>query len=135
VVKLMLTRKFVGIYGAKGLAYIKVNDVTQINETGLQSALLSRTCHEACAQNQSSSAPSAQSGDLIFFGADKAKIVNDALGALRIQDWSRKGLCYRRKAWAAAMGRSTSRCSSTTMTNKRWSACHHPVHQSEGRAS
>jgi aspartyl-tRNA synthetase len=83
-----LTRKeiddytaFVKIYGAGGLAYVKVNDASKPNEEGLQSpivkflpadilrAILART--------------GAQDGDLIFFGADREKVVNDALGALR----------------------------------------------------
>jgi aspartyl-tRNA synthetase len=83
-----LTRKeiddyttFVAIYGAKGLAYIKVNDASKPNDQGLQSpivkflpegvlrAILERT--------------GAADGDLVFFGADRAKVVNDALGALR----------------------------------------------------
>ncbi len=74
--------EFVKIYGAKGLAWIKVNEANKGRE-GLQSpivknlhdaaiaAILERTC--------------AQDGDLIFFGADKAKIVNDAIGALRVK--------------------------------------------------
>ena len=48
--------QFVGIYGAKGLAYIKVNDVTQLNETGLQSPIV-KNLHETCAARPSSSAP------------------------------------------------------------------------------
>ncbi|MBU2643049.1 MAG: aspartate--tRNA ligase [Gammaproteobacteria bacterium] len=75
--------EFVKIYGAKGLAYIKVNDVTQLNETGLQSPIvknLSETSLRAVMERTG-----AANGDLIFFGADKAKIVNDALGALRLK--------------------------------------------------
>ncbi|EGY53280.1 aspartate--tRNA ligase [Neisseria shayeganii] len=78
--------KFVGIYGAKGLAYIKVNDVSNISngeDSGLQSPIvkfLSENClKEIIAQTE------AQNGDIIFFGADKAKIVNEAIGALRIK--------------------------------------------------
>ncbi|HMY28978.1 MAG TPA: aspartate--tRNA ligase [Agitococcus sp.] len=73
--------KFVGIYGAKGLAYIKVNDLSQ-GVAGLQSPivkfiepivleLLKRV--------------GAENGDIVFFGADKAKVVNDAMGALRVK--------------------------------------------------
>ena len=73
--------KFVGIYGAKGLAYIKVNDLSQ-GIAGLQSPivkfiepivleLLKRV--------------GAENGDIVFFGADKAKVVNDAMGALRVK--------------------------------------------------
>ncbi|MDP1927864.1 MAG: aspartate--tRNA ligase, partial [Thiobacillus sp.] len=81
--------EFVKIYGAKGLAYIKVNDVTQLNETGLQSPIvknLSETSLRAVMERTG-----AANGDLIFFGADKAKIVNDALGALRLKIGHEKG--------------------------------------------
>ncbi|WBM38071.1 aspartate--tRNA ligase [Alcaligenes faecalis] len=74
--------KFVGIYGAKGLAYIKVNDVTSIPE-GLQSPIVKNINVEILKQVMERTG--AQNGDLIFFGADKAKIVNDAIGALRIK--------------------------------------------------
>ena len=73
--------KFVGIYGARGLAYIKVNDIAQLNETGLQSPIV-KNLHEA-ALKTIIARTGAQNGDIIFFGADKAKVVNDALGALR----------------------------------------------------
>ena len=75
--------KFVGIYGARGLAYIKVNDVTQPNEQGLQSPIV-KNLHET-ALRTILERTGAQSGDLIFFGADKTKVVNDAMGALRIK--------------------------------------------------
>ena len=81
--------KFVGIYGARGLAYIKVNDVTQPNEQGLQSPIV-KNLHEAALKGILEKT-GAQSGDLIFFGADKAKVVNDALGALRIKLGHDKG--------------------------------------------
>ncbi len=74
--------KFVGIYGAKGLAYIKVNDVTVIPE-GLQSPIVKNINVDVLKQVMERTG--AQNGDLIFFGADKAKIVNDAIGALRIK--------------------------------------------------
>ena len=74
--------KFVGIYGAKGLAYIKVNDVTSIPE-GLQSPIVKNINVEVLKQVMERTG--AQNGDLIFFGADKAKIVNAAIGALRIK--------------------------------------------------
>lgn len=84
-----LTRKeiddytqFVGIYGAKGLAYIKVNDVAQ-GRDGLQSPIV-KNIHDA-ALAEIIKRTSAQNGDIIFFGADKAKVVNDAIGALRIK--------------------------------------------------
>jgi len=83
-----LTRKeiddytaFVKIYGAGGLAYIKVNDVAKVNEEGLQSPIV-KFLGEA-ALREILTRTGAQNGDLIFFGADREKIVNDALGALR----------------------------------------------------
>ena len=75
--------EFVKIYGAKGLAYIKVNDASQPNETGLQSPIvknLSPASLTAVIERTG-----AQNGDLIFFGADRVKVVNDALGALRVK--------------------------------------------------
>ncbi|NYT37330.1 aspartate--tRNA ligase [Allopusillimonas soli] len=74
--------KFVAIYGAKGLAYIKVNDAAAIPE-GLQSPIV-KNIH-ADALRQLIERTGAQSGDLLFFGADKAKVVNDAMGALRVK--------------------------------------------------
>jgi len=84
-----LTRKeidvyteYVGRYGARGLAYIKCNDIDQ-GRDGLQSPILKFLPDEAVSEIILRS--QAQSGDLIFFGADKAKIVNESLGALRIK--------------------------------------------------
>lgn len=74
--------RFVGIYGAKGLAYIKVNDAASIPD-GLQSPIV-KNIHQS-ALEQLIQRTGAQSGDLIFFGADKAKVVNDAMGALRVK--------------------------------------------------
>ena len=74
--------EFVKIYGAKGLAWIKVNDVARGRE-GLQSPVV-KNLHDA-ALAQIIERTGAKSGDLIFFGADKAKVVNDALGALRVK--------------------------------------------------
>ncbi len=73
---------FVKIYGAKGLAWIKVNDLAKGRE-GLQSPIV-KNLHDA-ALTQVLERTGAQAGDLIFFGADKAKVVNDALGALRVK--------------------------------------------------
>lgn len=74
--------KFVGIYGAKGLAWVKVNDIDAGLE-GLQSPILKfmpdDIVHSLMKKLE------AQTGDIIFFGADKAKVVNEALGALRIK--------------------------------------------------
>lgn len=72
--------KFVGIYGARGLAYIKVNDVTDLEE-GLQSPIvkfLPLDVRKALMERLD-----VKNGDIIFFGADKGKIVSEALGALR----------------------------------------------------
>lgn len=71
---------FVGQYGAKGLAYIKVNDHTK-GRDGLQSPILKFLPDDVVTEILNRT--NAYSGDLIFFGADKAKIVNDAIGALR----------------------------------------------------
>ncbi len=74
--------EFVKIYGAKGLAWIKVNDVTK-GRDGLQSPIVKNLHDKAIADILARTG--AASGDLIFFGADKAKVVNDAIGALRIK--------------------------------------------------
>jgi aspartyl-tRNA synthetase len=80
--------KFVGIYGARGLAYIKVNDISKVNngvdkESGLQSPIIKNISDEMLQTIVDRTG--AQNGDLIFFGADKAKVVNDAMGALRVK--------------------------------------------------
>ncbi|MDC8760209.1 aspartate--tRNA ligase [Janthinobacterium fluminis] len=74
--------QFVAIYGAKGLAYIKVNEKAK-GRDGLQSPIV-KNLHDA-ALAQIVELTNAQDGDLIFFGADKAKVVNDAIGALRVK--------------------------------------------------
>ena len=73
---------FVKIYGAKGLAYIKVNELAK-GRDGLQSPIV-KNIHDAALQAVLTRS-GAQDGDLIFFGADKAKVVNDAIGALRLK--------------------------------------------------
>lgn len=81
--------QFVAIYGAKGLAYIKINSLEKGME-GLQSPILKflpETVVKAVLERSG-----AQDGDLVFFGADKAKIVNDALGALRVKIGHERGL-------------------------------------------
>ena len=78
--------KFVGIYGAKGLAYIKVNDVSKITnseDSGLQSPIVKFLSEGSL--KTIIGRTGAQNGDLVFFGADKAKVVNEAIGALRIK--------------------------------------------------
>lgn len=78
--------EFVGIYGAKGLAYIKVNDISKINNTedsGLQSPIVKFLSDQVLQTIIEKT--NAQNDDIIFFGADKAKVVNEAIGALRIK--------------------------------------------------
>ena len=114
--------EFVKIYGAKGLAYIKVNDVTQLNEEGLQSPIVKNLHEKALAAIMERAG--AQSGDLIFFGADKTKIVNDALGALRTKIGHEKGYVTGeawRPLWVVDFP-----MFEYDEENKRWSACHHP---------
>ena len=74
--------EFVKIYGAKGLAWIKVNDIAKGRE-GLQSPIV-KNIHDA-AIAEILKRTGAANGDLLFFGADKAKIVNDSIGALRLK--------------------------------------------------
>jgi aspartyl-tRNA synthetase len=96
-----LTRKeiddyttFVAIYGAKGLAYIKVNDASKPNDQGLQSPIV-KFLPEGVLREVLSRTGAAD-GDLVFFGADKAKVVNDALGALRAKVGHERGLAQGR---------------------------------------
>ncbi|MFA7350919.1 MAG: aspartate--tRNA ligase [Methylotenera sp.] len=89
--------EFVKIYGAKGLAYIKINDVTKLNEEGLQSPIV-KNIHVTALQ-AIIDRTGAQNGDIIFFGADKTKVVNEALGALRLKVGHDKGHVDGR-AWA-----------------------------------
>jgi aspartyl-tRNA synthetase len=112
---------FVAIYGAKGLAYIRVNDRTKPNEEGLQSpivkffkpgelaAILERT--------------GAQDGDVIFFGADRRKVVNDAMGALRAKVGHEKGHAEAgwRPCWVLDFP-----AYEYDEEGKRWLAAHHP---------
>ncbi len=81
---------FVAIYGARGLAYIKVNDVTQVDERGLQSPIVKFLSPGALARILERTG--AANGDLIFFAADREKVVNDALGALRTRVGHDRGL-------------------------------------------
>jgi aspartyl-tRNA synthetase len=69
--------EFVKIYGAKGLAYIKVNDVSKLDENGLQSPIVKNINPDALKAIMDKT--KASNGDLIFFGADKEKVVNEAL--------------------------------------------------------
>jgi len=85
---------FVGIYGAKGLAYIKVNDLSQ-GLDGLQSPIIKFMSEDTVLKVIELS--NASDGDLIFFGADKQSVVNDAMGALR--EKVGKDLNLRENAW------------------------------------
>jgi aspartyl-tRNA synthetase len=114
--------QFVGIYGAKGLAYIKVNDVTQLNETGLQSPIV-KNLHEKALKTIIEQT-GAQTGDLIFFGADTTKIVSDALGALRVKIGHEKGY-LNDKIWAPLWVIDFPMFEYDAEA-KRWVACHHP---------
>lgn len=114
--------EFVKIYGAKGLAYIKVNDVSKLNEEGLQSPIV-KNLH-AASLKAIVERTGAQSGDLIFFGADKTKVVNDALGALRIKLGHEKGY-INGNAWEPLWVVDFPMFEYDE-ENKRWAACHHP---------
>jgi aspartyl-tRNA synthetase len=112
--------EFVKIYGAKGLAYIKVNALEK-GMDGLQSPILKflpepvvKTVLERTG---------ACDGDLIFFGADRAKIVNDALGALRVKIGHEKGHATPgwRPVWVVDFP-----AFEYDEENKRWVAAHHP---------
>lgn len=122
-----LTRKeiddcthFVGQYGAKGLAYIKVNHLDQGRE-GLQSPILKFLSDEMIESILKRA--HARSGDVIFFGADKAKIVNDSLGALRNKLGHDLGLLQEkwRPLWVTHFP-----MFEWDPTGKRWQAVHHP---------
>ncbi|HEX4522206.1 MAG TPA: aspartate--tRNA ligase [Casimicrobiaceae bacterium] len=80
---------FAAVYGAKGLAYIKVNDAAQPNEQGLQSPIVKFLGRDALAEILRRTG--AASGDLIFFGADREKVVCDSLGALRAKVGHERG--------------------------------------------
>jgi aspartyl-tRNA synthetase len=114
--------KFVAIYGARGLAYIKVNDVTQLNESGLQSPIV-KNLNEA-ALKLIMERTGAANGDIIFFGADKTKVVNDALGALRSKIGHEKGYTNG-KAWEPLWVVDFPMFEYDE-EDKRWVACHHP---------
>ncbi|MCG6888516.1 MAG: aspartate--tRNA ligase [Gammaproteobacteria bacterium] len=122
-----LTRKeiddytaYVGLYGARGLAYIKCNDVA-LGRDGLQSPILKFLPDEAIATIVERTA--AENGDLIFFGADKTRVVNESLGALRIKLGHDRGLVEEgwRFLWVVdfPMFEHDER-------ENRWNALHHP---------
>ena len=114
--------EFVKIYGAKGLAYIKINDVTKLNEEGLQSPIV-KNIH-ATALQAIIDRTGAQNGDIVFFGADKLKVVNEALGALRLKVGHDKGHVDGR-AWAPLWVVDFPMFEHDE-ENDRWAALHHP---------
>ncbi|MEY3743514.1 MAG: hypothetical protein RLZZ541_569, partial [Pseudomonadota bacterium] len=114
--------EFVKIYGAKGLAYIKINDVTKLNEEGLQSPIV-KNIH-ATALQAIIDRTGAQNGDIVFFGADKTKVVNEALGALRLKVGHDKGHVDGR-AWAPLWVVDFPMFEHDE-ENDRWAALHHP---------
>ena len=117
--------EFVKIYGAKGLAWIKVNDIAK-GRDGLQSPIV-KNIHDA-AIAEILKRTGAANGDLLFFGADKSKIVNDSIGALRLK----VGL----SALGKKLGLFTAGWKPLWVVdfpmfehdeaNNRWSAVHHP---------
>jgi aspartyl-tRNA synthetase len=123
-----LTRKeiddlpaFVAIYGAKGLAYIKVNDAEKPNEEGLQSPIVKFLGKAALLEILKRT--NARSGDLIFFCADREKIVCDALGALRAKLGHDRGLAQSgwKPLWVVDFPMFEYNDETTT-----WGARHHP---------
>ena len=117
--------QFVGIYGAKGLAYIKVNDTSKGRE-GLQSPIV-KNLHDS-ALHEILTRTGAVSGDLILFGADRAKVVNDAIGALRVKighsDFGRSHGLFEsewRPLWVVDFP-----MFEFDEAEQRWSALHHP---------
>jgi len=126
-----LTRKeiddytaFVGIYGAKGLAYVKVNEKAKGAE-GLQSPILKFLPADIVAQILERTG--ARDGDLVFFGADRAKVVNDALGALRVKIGHEKGAAggYLEGGWRPLWVVDFPMFEYDE-EDKRWVALHHP---------
>lgn len=112
--------KYVGIYGAKGLAYIKVNDIDAGRE-GLQSPILKFLSDEVISAIMQR--VEAKTGDLVFFGADKATIVNESLGALRVKlghdlDMVERGW---KPLWVVAFP-----MFEWDEKSARWHALHHP---------
>jgi len=111
---------YVARYGAKGLAYIKVNDTTKGKE-GLQSPIVKFLSDEAIAGILKRTG--AENGDLIFFGADKARVVADALGALRLKLGHDRGLVQGKWAplWVVEFP-----AFEWDEKDKRWIFLHHP---------
>ena len=112
--------KYVAIYGARGLAYIKVNEKA-LGREGLQSPIVKFIPDEALAVILDRTG--AEDGDLIFFGADKAKVVNEALGALRVKVAQDMGLVNRgwQPLWVVDFP-----MFEYDDDAQRWTALHHP---------
>ncbi|MDQ5910147.1 MAG: aspartyl-tRNA synthetase [Pseudomonadota bacterium] len=115
-----LYTEFVGRYGAKGLAYIKVNDVAT-GRDGLQAPIVKFLPDETLAKILTRTG--AENGDLIFFGADSTKVVNDALGALRLKVGHDLGLI--KSAWAPLWVVNFPMFE-WDEPEQRWNALHHP---------
>ena len=114
--------EFVKIYGAKGLAYIKINDKNLLDEEGLQSPIVKNIHTEALKSIIEKT--SAENGDIIFFGADKKNIVNEALGALREKIGHDKNHLSQEKwtpLWVIDFP-----MFDYDDEGKRWNALHHP---------
>ena len=111
---------YVGRYGARGLAYIKVNDVDKGME-GLQAPILKFLSEDVVTGILERTG--AKSGDLIFFGADKARVVNDAIGALRLKVGEDRGLVA--DGWAPLWVIDFPMFEKDAQT-KRWTSLHHP---------
>ena len=112
---------FVAIYGAKGLAYIRVNDPAKLNDEGLQSPIVKFL--SPAILGEIIKRTDAKAGDVIFFGADRRKIVNDALGALRMKIGHEKG--YAEKGWRPVWVLDFP-AYEYDEEEKRWAAAHHP---------
>lgn len=112
--------QYVSIFGAKGLAYIKVNNKAQ-GRDGLQSPILKFLPDDVV--DGIMTRTGAEDGDLVFFGADKAKIVNDSLGALRIKLGHDRGLVQHgwRPLWVVDFP-----MFEWDDKDRRWVALHHP---------
>ncbi|MDX1405630.1 MAG: aspartate--tRNA ligase [Woeseiaceae bacterium] len=111
---------FVGRFGAKGLAYIKVNDA-KAGRDGLQSPILKFLPDDAIAGIMERTG--AEDGDLVFFGADKASVVNDSLGALRVKLGEDRGLVA--DGWQPLWTVEFPMFEKDPQT-RRWQSLHHP---------
>ena len=112
--------EFVGVYGAKGLAYIKFNEIAK-GRDGMQSPIVKNLSDDALHAVVQRTA--AKDGDLVFFGAGTAKVVNDALGALRAKIGHEKG--FAQPGWQPLWVLDFPMFEWDEAT-KRWNAMHHP---------